>query len=174
MRIIILSILGLFFCLAGVAPTLAQSDISDIHEHAACGYCGMDRAKWAHSRMLIRYEDGTAAGTCSLRCMAVEFSLGIDKFAQSIQVADLNTKELVDAEQAFWVLGGSKPGVMTQRAKWAFEKKADAEAFVAQFGGEVVTFDQAVTAAFEDMDKDTKMIRERRKQKRLRKQQRQQ
>lgn len=42
---------------------------------------------------------------------------------------------LIDAEKAFWVIGGSKPGVMTKRAKWAFEKKEAADKFMLDNGG---------------------------------------
>lgn len=58
-------------------------------------------------------------------------------------------------------------GVMTKRAKWAFEKKEDAEKFKAESGGELATFDQAIKAAYEDMYTDTKMIRERRKMRKM-------
>jgi nitrous oxide reductase accessory protein NosL len=81
-------------------------------------------------------------------------------------VGDFNTKKLIDAEQAFWVIGGNKPGVMTKRAKWAFEKKADAEAFIAKEGGTIANLDQAIKASYEDIYTDTRMIRERRKMKR--------
>ena len=71
-------------------------------------------------------------------------------------------QELIDAEKAFWVIGGDKPGVMSKRAKWAFVKKEGADAFVKQSGGNAVAFDVAMKAAYEDMYQDTKMIRERR------------
>jgi nitrous oxide reductase accessory protein NosL len=95
--------------------------------------------------------------------MAVDLALNIDKTLKTIQVGDYNTKNLTDAEKAFWVMGGSKMGVMTKRAKWAFDKKEDAEKFIKENGGENATFDVAMKAAYEDMYADTKMIRERRK-----------
>jgi len=80
-----------------------------------------------------------------------------------VKVGDFNSKKLIDAEKAFWVIGGNKPGVMTKKAKWAFENKADAEKFIAENGGSLSTFDEAMKAAYEDMYDDTKMIREKRK-----------
>ena len=67
----------------------------------------------------------------------------------------------------FWVIGGEKPGVMSKRAKWAFEKEADARDFIKTNGGILATFDDAIKAAYEDMYADTKMIRERRKMKKM-------
>jgi nitrous oxide reductase accessory protein NosL len=139
----------------------------DVDQHRSCKYCGMDRKMFAHSRMLLVYEDGTELGSCSLHCVAVDLALNIDKTPKTIQVADFNTKGLIDAEKAVWVLGGEKPGVMSKRAKWAFEKKEDADAFIKSNGGALADFETAIKAAYEDMYADTKMIRERRKAKRM-------
>ena len=154
--------LALFFFTGMIVLAQAQEDIQ---KNLSCKYCGMDREKFAHSRMLIEYDDGAAVGTCSIHCLAVDLALNIDKTPKAIQVGDYNTKSLIDAEKASWVVGGSKTGVMTKRAKWAFEKKEDADKFVKENGGAMATFDEAMKAAYEDMYTDTKMIRERRKMK---------
>lgn len=138
----------------------------DVTQVPACKYCGMNRETFAHSRVLTVYADGKPEGTCSLHCAAVDMALNIDRDPVQIMVGDYNSKTLVDAEKAFWVLGGSKPGVMTKRGKWAFSTKESAEAFIAQNGGVLANFDTVIKAAFEDMYQDTKMIRERRAQKR--------
>lgn len=148
------------------APVFAAQDQV---EHPACQYCGMDRTTFAHSRVYLKYDDNTSVGTCSLHCAAMDMALKIDKTPLAIQVADFNTKALIDAETAVWVIGGSKMGVMTKRAKWAFGTKEAAEAFVKEFGGQLSGFDQAVKAAFEDMYDDVKMIREKRKMMRMKK-----
>jgi len=148
------------------STAFAQEDTVKI---PSCTYCGMDRAHFAHSRMLIIYTDGSSTGTCSLHCLAVELALNINKTPSSIQVGDYNTKQLIDAEKAYWIVGGKGPGVMTQRPKWAFADKAAAEAFRTANGGEIVDFDTAVKASYEDMYADTKMIREKRKKMREKK-----
>ena len=156
----------LVFLLAGLILSLSAGFClaqDDVATQASCKYCGMDRKTFAHSRMLVTYEDGSSMGTCSLHCTAVELALNIDKTPKSIEVGDFKTKKLIDAEKAFWVIGGSKPGVMTKRAKWAFESKADADAFIKENGGTLATFDEAIKASYEDMYADTKMIREKRK-----------
>ncbi len=140
---------------------------ADVQKFPSCKYCGMDREKFGHSRMLVEYDDGTNLGTCSLHCLAVELALNIDKTPKTIFVGDYNSKTLIDAEKAFWVIGGSKMGVMTKRAKWAFARKEDAEKFKAENGGDIVSFEQAVKASYEDMYGDTQMIRERRKMKKM-------
>ena len=149
-------------CLLFPAVGWVQDDIKTFH---SCKYCGMDRAKFAHSRMLANFTDGSSVGTCSIHCLAVDLALNIDKTPGTIQVGDYQSKKLIDAEKAYWVLGGSATGVMTKRAKWAFEKKEDADKFVAEKGGKLISFDDAIKASYEDMNDDTRMIRERRKMK---------
>jgi len=129
----------------------------------SCPHCGMDREKFAVSRMVIDYDDGKSVGLCSLHCVAVDLAVAIDKAPVAIWVADMPSRKLVNAETAVWVLGGTKSGVMTSRAKWAFADKGAAEAFVKENGGTVVGFEDAIKAAYEDLYKDNKAIREKRK-----------
>jgi nitrous oxide reductase accessory protein NosL len=139
--------------------------LDDIKQYPSCKFCGMDRQKFDFSRMMIEYEDGSSTGVCSLHCAAVELAMNIDKTPKAIKVADFTTRNLIDAEKAFWVLGGTKPGVMSKQGKWAFEKKEEAEAFIKTNGGALSSFDDAVKVAYNDMYEDTKMIREKRKMK---------
>jgi len=140
------------------AAGLALAD-DDIRKHPNCIYCSMDRKQFAHSRMLIEYEDGTVVPLCSIHCAAVDLALKADKLPKAIMVGDYSTKELINAEGAFWVLGGAKMGVMTKRAKWAFARKERAERFISGNMGELIGFDDALKASYEDMNADTAMIR---------------
>jgi copper chaperone NosL len=134
----------------------------DIAAAPGCKYCGMDRHAFAHSRMVIEYDDGTIVGLCSLHCAAIDLSLNIDKAPKIIWVADYNTKMLIDAEKASWVIDPAKPGVMTCTAKWAFAKKEDAAKFANEKGGNLAAFEDSLKAAYEGMYADLKMIREKR------------
>ncbi|MEN6319685.1 MAG: nitrous oxide reductase accessory protein NosL [Syntrophaceae bacterium] len=134
----------------------------DIHNYPSCPLCGMDRGSYAHSRMLLQYDDRTSLGTCSIHCAAMELAVNRHKTITVFYAADYTAKKLIDARKAFWVIGGSKPGVMTRRAKWAFEKRSDAEDFTRQHGGTVSVFDDAMSATFQDMYDDIKLIRQRR------------
>ena len=154
------------FCFIFGGMAFAQTK-EDIQLHKACRYCGMDREAYNFSRMLIEYDDGTAAAFCSIHCAAVDLANNIDKTPKVIQVGDFNGRQLIDAEKAFWVVGGKKPGVMSRRGKWAFEKKDEAESFMNTNEGKIVSFEEAMKMAYEDMHEDTKAIRERRKMKRM-------
>ena len=158
--------LAMVLCLFTGTFVFAQAQ-EDIQKYSSCKYCGMNRQQFAHSRIFIEYDDASSVGTCSIHCAAVDLAINIDKTPKAIQVGDYNSKTLIDAEKASWVLGGTKMGVMTKRAKWAFEKKEEAEKFIRENGGEMATFDVTMKAAYEDMYQDTKMIRERRKMRKM-------
>jgi copper chaperone NosL len=144
---------------------------AETHAHGkdACPFCGMEKEKFGHTWMTVEYDDGSNAGFCSIHCAAIDLATKIDKTPVKIEVGDYMSKKPVDAEKAFWVIGGSKPGVMSKRAKWAFGKKEDADAFIKENGGTVAAFDEAMKAAYEDMYSDTKMIRDKRKMMKMKK-----
>ena len=135
----------------------------DLADFPSCPLCGMDRKKFDYSRMYIIYEDGSTFGTCSLHGAVIDLALKIDVVPKSIMVADYNTRNLIDAEKAYWVIGGDRMGVMTKRAKWAFKEKKDAEEFIKKNKGKPGNFQEAVRAAFADMYEDVIMIREKRR-----------
>jgi copper chaperone NosL len=139
----------------------------DLVLHKSCAHCGMSREAFDFSRMLIEYNDGSLVPVCSLHCAAIDLANNIDKAPKSIKVADFKGKQLIDAEKAFWVAGGKKPGVMSKRGKWAFETKDDAENFLKANGGDLVSFEDAIKMAYQDMYEDTRMIREKRKMMRM-------
>lgn len=160
-------LLPLLFGFLLAAHLSFATDLADVSGHRTCAYCGMDRGKFAHSRTLTEYDDNTVFGACSIHCAAVNLANNIDRTPRAIRVGDYYTRKLIDAEKAFWVIGGKVQGVMTANAKWAFEHREDAERFVSENGGTSATFDEAMRGAYEDMYKDTKQIREKRKLKKM-------
>jgi len=158
--------LAVVICLIFGGLLVAQTK-DDIDLNKECKYCGMNRGMFDFSRMMIEYEDGTSSALCSVHCAAVDLANNIDKSPKMIKVGDFNGKQLVDAEKAFWVVGGNKSGVMSKRGKWAFEKKEDAENFTKTNQGKIASFEEVMKMAYEDMYEDTKMIREKRKMRRM-------
>ena len=118
---------------------------------ADCKYCGMDRTKFAHSRMVVTYTDGSSTGTCSINCVVIDMKEQPGKEVKSFQVGDYNSKKLIDAKSAAWVIGGKKKGVMTPVAKWAFADTKAAEDFVKEYGGKLATFDEVLAATEKEL-----------------------
>lgn len=139
----------LLLSLMSLSPVVALTE--SVEGPETCGQCGMNRKMFAHSRMLIVYADGSVSGVCSLHCTATGLLTVGTKPVSSLMVADYFSKKLIDAKGATWVAGGSKSGVMTAEAKWAFARKEDAERFVEENGGIINTFDQVLNAAFKEV-----------------------
>ena len=146
---ILVSLFALFLVLGGLFATPVRAE-DDIHNHRQCAECGMDRKAYGFSRMLLVYAGGKEVGVCSLHCAVEVMAKPGDQPVQTLLVADRHTHELIPVESAIWVLGGKKRGVMTRRAKWAFQEKSAAESFIKEYGGELVTWAEALAAARTD------------------------
>ena len=157
MKVTVLSVVLAGLLLMGAAPAGVGEDIRN---HPECPICGMNRQQYAHSRMLIDYQEGPV-GTCSIHCTGADIAVNRHKTVRGVSVADYSGRQLISAARAFWVIGGDRSGVMTQRAKWAFENKADAQAFIREHGGSLANYEDAMKATFEDMYADIKMVRDR-------------
>lgn len=132
-------------------------------QEVSCLYCGMNKAKFGYSWVIIVDEDGTKAELCSIHCAAIHLALHTGLAVHTITVGDYFTAKQIDADKAHWVIGGDRLGVMTSRAKWAFETNEAAEKFIKEHGGKHAVFNETIKAAFEDMYQDTIMIQKRRK-----------
>ncbi|MBI5263509.1 MAG: nitrous oxide reductase accessory protein NosL [Bradyrhizobium sp.] len=139
----------------------------ELKKYPRCRYCGMERAKFTHSRHLIVYEDDAIDGTCSLHCAAIGLSINMDRGPKAIYAGDAGTeaqlKPLVNVDKATYVVDPSKPGVMTKVSVLAYADKAKAEAVAkASPQAEAIAFDAALRKAYLLMADDTIMLRQRR------------
>lgn len=146
----ILFFIGALLFLSGTSALAGD----DIDKHRSCVFCGMDRKAYGYSRMLIQYEDGGSAGVCSLHCAVIELDTNKGRAVKALFVADRDSRILIHAEKAVWVMGGKKPGVMTQQPKWAFESPAAAGAFIEAHGGKVVTWSEALASSRDEVPQE--------------------
>ncbi|GAB4411045.1 MAG: hypothetical protein OHK0032_06870 [Thermodesulfovibrionales bacterium] len=111
-----------------------------------CDNCGMDRNKFARTR----HEFQTSKGrfyTCSIHCVAV-MGMKLKEEPRNAKVAEyLHPERMLDADRAYYIIGSTAPGTMTQRSKIAFPTKGDAERFALRYGGTVSSFEQALSEA---------------------------
>lgn len=149
----------------------AKASENDIEKYAKCPYCGMDRKKFHHSRMVVHYSDDLADGTCSIHCAAISLTLNLDREPKAIYVADnasaAEIKPLVEVGKASFLIGSSIKGVMTKRSKVAYSDEKALKASQAANGGESGNFDAALLAAYTDMAQDVSMIRKMREERRM-------
>lgn len=141
----------------------------ELEKYPHCPYCGMNRTMWNHSRHLVQYDDGLVDGTCSIHCLAISLSLNLDRGPKAIYAADFaaadKVKPMVEVSKATYLVGSGLKGTMTANSKMAFASADTAKAAQSEHGGELGSFDDALTAAYLGMAKDTMMIRKRRAEK---------
>jgi copper chaperone NosL len=149
-----------------------DATMDDLRKYPSCPYCGMDRRQFHHSRMLVHYSDDLPDATCSLHCAAISLAINVDRGPKGIYVADnaaiADIKPLVEVEKASFLVGSSLTGVMTKRSKVAYGSQAAAKVSQGANGGDVMTFDQVLLAAYGDMAEDVAMIRKNREERRKR------
>jgi len=142
----------------------------DLKKYQRCPYCGMVRKMWSHSRHLVQYSDNLVDGTCSIHCLAISLSLNLDRGVKGIYVGDFGAegkiKPLVNVDKATYLIGSKLPGTMSAKSKMAFSDAGAAKKAMAEQGGQLGTFDDALKEAYMGMAKDTMMIRKRRAEKR--------
>jgi nitrous oxide reductase accessory protein NosL len=137
-------VIAMIFLTISVAVIAAENDIDG---YRSCSQCGMDRKAYGYSRMMVTFENDTRVGVCSLHCAVIAMNDRKERAATSLWVADRNSRVLINPEEAFWVVGGSKKGVMTQNPKWAFATKEAAQSFVTSYGGTLTNWETALLAA---------------------------
>ena len=144
---------------AGRPPAQKHTDpepqVNDIEKYPRCNYCGMDRMKFHHSRMLIDYINDAADPLCSIRCAASSLELKLGRGPKAIWVGDnaspAEIKPLVLVENATFLVGSRLPGVMTRRSKVAFGTPEAAKAAQTANGGDLTDFDGALILAYTDV-----------------------
>jgi len=107
-----------------------------------CVQCGMDLTKYPHSLYTIQWKDGTVTKTCGVQCGMTQHLMNRDGFKSST-ATDLITNREFPAADGFYVF---KSSVTTDMGPGfiAFKDQTNAEKFQKGFGGEVVTYEEAL------------------------------
>jgi nitrous oxide reductase accessory protein NosL len=142
----------------------------ELKKYPTCPYCGMNRTKWQHSRHLVQYDDDLVDGTCSIHCLAISLSLNIDRGPKAIYAPDFGSdaevKPMIKVDDATYLIGSQLKGTMTKKSKMAFASADAAKSAQTANGGELASFDEALTAAYVGMAEDTVLTRMRRNERR--------
>ena len=125
-----------------VSLFLCMEITTDAGAFEKCHVCGMDVGKYQHTRMVVETTDGKNFATCGAQC-CVRLHVLLGPQWKSAVALDLLSNRPVNAKEAFYVF---KSSVITDMAPGliSFKLKANAEKFAAGFGGEVLTYDEAV------------------------------
>ena len=148
MRLLALLLVGVSFCAAAMFQSVPEENATLIqqgNEKYACPNCGMHLVKFyktSHTHENHQY--------CSIHCL-YEATQGT--IPSDAKVVDVTSLKLVEAKSAFYVVGSNVRGTMSKTSSYAFALEKDAQAFMSQNGGRIVSFDEAYAIASEDFPK---------------------
>jgi copper chaperone NosL len=134
-------ILTALLCLTFAGPALAAQKASGVPKDAKCPVCGMLVAKYPDWNGTIVYRDGTTAYFDGPKDL-LNFYLNPRKYEPakkhgdiaSITVKDYYSLAIIDARQAYFVVGSNVLGPMGKELI-PFAKKSDADGFRADHLG---------------------------------------
>jgi len=136
-------------------PMQKAQILQDGKEKLFCPKCGMTLPMFYKTNHAAKV-DGKMQQFCSMHCLVEAMQSGAK--VEDIQVVDNTTLKFIPAKKAFYVVGSNKPGTMTKLSKYAFGSKEAANKFAKEFGGKVMSFDEALQIAKSDFAKEQKMI----------------
>jgi len=107
-----------------------------------CIVCGMDVSKYPHTKYVVTTKEGEEFSTCGVQC-GLTLHLRLKEKFKSATATDLLSNRSVDAQKAFFIY---KSTVITDMAPGfiAFATKTNAEKFQKGFGGQVVSYQEAL------------------------------
>ena len=104
-----------------------------------CSVCGMWIDQYMYTRHVLTEADGSRLSFCSFTCAAKHIKKhGSD--VNQLQAADYLTSELVDAKDAFYLVGSDAPPVMSYTSIIVFADIEQAKDFQKSHGGKILTF----------------------------------
>lgn len=129
-----------------------------------CPICGMKLKMYYKTNHAVKLKDGLKKQYCSIRCLASDFE-AIENRIDTVYVVDAQTQELIEAKNAYYVLGSMAPGTMSVTSKYAFAKKSNAKGFIQKYEGKLVSFEKAFAAARQSLENDVAMVQRKKEQK---------
>lgn len=143
-RTIVLAVVGV----ASLVGGYAAFGEADIRNYPECHTCGASRKECNHGRMIVEYADGTKRAECGLHCAADNLLTQPSRQPKRFRVADYDSKRLIDADKAQWVVYDNRNQCRGSTAELAFADGYAADRFVARYGGKRTNFDGALKIAY--------------------------
>lgn len=148
----LLSTSGITLAASAKAPPVAHPIVAPhlFTKHLRCPNCGMKLNMWARTRHTFSLSSEEQE-VCSLHCVA-EMARQSRETPREVMVAlYLEPETIIAATQAFYVVGSRAAGTMSAISKIAFAKREAALNFTADYGGQVMSFAEALTEASEEL-----------------------
>ena len=136
-----LGIVGVVLVLLFYALTTVGADT----RRRECAVCGMWIDQYEHTKHVVNLRGGNTEYFCSIACASKYIDVN-GREIYKIKVADFITKQLIDADYAFYLVDSNIPGVMSYISMIAFSTSKSAEEFREIHGGKIMTFEEALSS----------------------------
>jgi len=118
-----------------------------------CPKCGMTLPMFYRTNHAAKV-DGKMQQFCSMYCLVEAMNSGAK--VEDVKVVDNTTLKFIDANKAYYVVGSSKPATMAKKiSKYAFGTKEAAQKFAKEFGGKIMSYQEALEIAKKDFQSDS-------------------
>ena len=125
-------------------------------EQKWCPLCSMNLKMFWKTTHWLTFSDGTRTGYCSIHCASKPYQKRPTEI-ERWEVADYDTKKLINANKAHFLIGSDLPGTMTPVSKLAFASLDVAKRYQKEHGGTIGTLDDALKGAIEGRGEDMAM-----------------
>ncbi len=122
-----------------------------------CPLCSMNLKMFWKTNHWLTFADGKEVGYCSIHCASIVHKKK-GREIKGWKAVDYDSKKLIDARKAFFLIGSDLPGTMTATSKLAFASREVAERYQKKHGGSVGTFEDALKRAVADLGPDKSML----------------
>ena len=116
-----------------------------------CENCGMNLKKFISTNHVVKMKNGDTHFYCSINCSTDKMNeLGNE--ADSVFAINYNSTKFIYVGNAYYVIGSSLRGTMTNVSKFSFENLDDAEEFSKNYNGkEIVNYQTAFDMSAEEI-----------------------
>lgn len=118
---------------------------------------GLPLRNYPYTNFAMKLKDGTFNQYISLGFMARELEL-YQGMIEEVLAADAQSGKFFDATKGHYVVNSKADGTLSTYGKFAFERRSDAEIFVAQYGGDIRNYRFTQYMATYDNKEDIKKI----------------
>ncbi|MBK7105296.1 MAG: nitrous oxide reductase accessory protein NosL [Ignavibacteriae bacterium] len=130
-----------------------------------CSVCGMNLKMFYKTNHAIELKDGTSKQYCSIHCLCTDKPNHKNQI-KNIFVVDAKTEQMINVNDAFYVVGSDVLGTMSSVSKIAFSSKTDAEDFSKKFNGKNIMDFKSVSEMVEKkLSEETEMLMKRKEMK---------
>jgi mono/diheme cytochrome c family protein len=149
---------GSILCIFILVSTLFLFASVHAEEQKYCPLCSMNLKMFWKTSHWLTFSNGIRTGYCSIHCASKVYqkrATDIDRW----EVADYSTKKIINAHNAYFLIGSDLPGTMTPVSKLAFYSPDVAKTYQKEHGGSIGSFDDALKNAIEGRGEDMAMIK---------------